>query len=545
MGDPYAERRWLFDDAHPALAELDPGVARHYLAEENAAVRELVARASLPPLLATRVQRGARDLVVAIRRRQREATGVDALLGEYDLSSKEGIVLMCLAEALLRIPDATTADRLIADKLGGADWRSHLGASDSLFVNASTWALLLTGRIVRSSDVTEEPTPFLSRLVERLGEPVVRAALRQAMKILGQQFVMGETIEAALKRAARAPQFDYSFDMLGEAALTSADAARYLDSYGGAIAAVGRVRRQGSGDGAAPSISVKLSALYPRYEVARGGSAIDAISRALLKLARGARAADVALTVDAEEADRLELSLAIFARVFRDPALRDYENLGLAVQAYQKRAPHVLAWLEQLARSTGRSIPVRLVKGAYWDTEIKRAQEQGLDGYPVFTRKSSTDVSYLACASDLLLELDCQNGRASVNFTGLILTEFGPRIRINARPAPVRAGLRSNLILTFTGLLSLAPPWVWGAAPRNILPKKATDVLAQTPSPSYIIFNLGAAPAADARGSPVGRSVCQPRARVLLRGLRRHEHEQRGRGLAAPGHPRREREPRP
>jgi len=404
MGDPNGGRSWLFDGAHPAVAELDREIAAHYLAEENESVRKLVARAALTPRQTERIRRGARELVVAIRQRQREASGVDALLGEYDLSSKEGIVLMCLAEALLRVPDAATADKLIADKLGNADWHAHLGASDSLFVNASTWALLLTGRIVKTADVAEEPAPFLSRLVERLGEPVVRSALRQAMKILGQQFVMGETIESALRRAARAPQFDYSFDMLGEAALTSADAARYFDAYGAAIAAVGRTWAKGPGDGATPSISVKLSALHPRYERAQGSRAIEAIASALMQLACAARTADVALTIDAEEADRLEPSLAIFARVFRDPALRDYENLGLAVQAYQKRAPYVLAWLEDLARGMGRSIPVRLVKGAYWDTEIKHAQEQGLDGYPVFTRKSSTDVSYLACARDLLLE---------------------------------------------------------------------------------------------------------------------------------------------
>jgi RHH-type proline utilization regulon transcriptional repressor/proline dehydrogenase/delta 1-pyrroline-5-carboxylate dehydrogenase len=409
MGDPNAERRWLFDDAHPALAELDRAelgreIAAHYLADENASVRKLIARAALSPQQTARVQRSARELVAAIRRRQREAGGVDALLGEYDLSSKEGIVLMCLAEALLRIPDAATADKLIADKLGDADWRAHLGASESLFVNASTWALLLTGRIVRSAEVAEEPAPFLSRLVERLGEPVVRGALRQAMKILGAQFVMGETIDAALRRAGRAPQFDYSFDMLGEAALASADAARYLDAYAAAIAAIGRWRTDDSRGTAAPSISVKLSALHPRYERAQSARALDAISAALLVLARAAHAAGVALTVDAEEADRLELSLAIFSRAFRDPALRNYESLGLAVQAYQKRAPYVLGWLDELGRGAGRPIPVRLVKGAYWDTEIKRAQELGLDGYPVFTRKSSTDVSYLACARALLHE---------------------------------------------------------------------------------------------------------------------------------------------
>ncbi|HUL82866.1 MAG TPA: bifunctional proline dehydrogenase/L-glutamate gamma-semialdehyde dehydrogenase PutA [Gammaproteobacteria bacterium] len=391
---------WLYDDEHPPLAELDAAIAAHYLADEDAAVRTLLERATLEDERAARVQASARELVVAIRARQREASGVDALLGEYDLSSREGIVLMCLAEALLRIPDATTADRLIADKLGGADWHAHLGASDSLFVNASTWALLLTGRIVRPADVAENAGTFVARLVERLGEPIVRAALRQAMKILGSQFVMGETIESALERAERSPEYDYSFDMLGEAALTRADATRYLEAYRAAIAALGGAHDAGF----STSISVKLSALEPRYERAHARRALDSIAGGLLELARAARAAGVALTVDAEEADRLELSLAIFARVFGAAELEDYEGLGLAVQAYQKRAPHVLRWLAALARGAGRRIPVRLVKGAYWDSEIKRSQELGLDGYPVFTRKTSTDVSYLACARDLLLE---------------------------------------------------------------------------------------------------------------------------------------------
>jgi len=392
--------RWLFDDEHPPLAELDGAIAAHYLADEGTTVRELAARAALDSALAARVQATARELVVAIRAGQRDASGVDALLGEYDLSSREGVVLMCLAEALLRIPDAATADKLIADKLAGADWRAHLGASDSLFVNASTWALLLTGRVLRAADVAEDTATFLTRLAERLGEPVVRAALRQAMKILGAQFVMGETIDAALRRAARVPEYDYSFDMLGEAALTRADAQRYLDAYRDAISSVGRARTTGFSAG----ISVKLSALDARYERAQAPGAIERIAAALLELARAARANGVELTVDAEEADRLELSLAIFARVFRDASLAGYEGLGLAVQAYQKRAPHVLRWLESLARAAGRHIPVRLVKGAYWDSEIKRAQELGLDGYPVFTRKTSTDVSYLACARDLLTE---------------------------------------------------------------------------------------------------------------------------------------------
>jgi RHH-type proline utilization regulon transcriptional repressor/proline dehydrogenase/delta 1-pyrroline-5-carboxylate dehydrogenase len=399
MADDNA-RCWLYaaDEAPPTLLSLP------YLADEAETLAALLPAATLDPPRTARVRAMAVELVTAIRRRQQQAAGIDALLSEYDLSSTEGTVLMCLAEALLRIPDADTADRLIADKLGSADWHTHLGASDSLFVNASTWALMLTGRIVRAADVAEQPRKFLARLVERLGEPVVRAALRQAMRVLGQQFVMGETIEAALARAAAAPEFNYSFDMLGEAALTTADADRYFRAYEAAIAAVGRAAAAAPTQADAPSVSVKLSALFPRYELAQHGRAVPALGTKLAELARAARAAGIGLTVDAEEADRLELSLAIFARAFASKALADYAGLGMAVQAYQKRAPAVLSWLDALAESGGRTIPVRLVKGAYWDTEIKRAQEQGLEGYPVFTRKCNTDVSYLACARALLSE---------------------------------------------------------------------------------------------------------------------------------------------
>ena len=400
--DPPA-RHWLFDATHPASPALGPELAESYLADEATVLGSLLERAALPARDAARVRKQAHALVTAIRARQRETSGVDALLREYDLSSSEGIVLMCLAEALLRIPDADTADRLIADKLGSADWQARLGTSDSLFVNASTWALLLTGRIVRPAEVAEEPASFFSRLVGRIGEPVVRGALRAAMRVLGQQFVMGETIDSALKRAADAPEWNYSFDMLGEAALTAADAERYFASYRAAIAAVGRSAR-GAAITDAPSVSVKLSALCPRYEVAQSGRAVRELGAKLVELALAASAAGIALTVDAEEADRLELSLSIFATAYRDPRLGDYAGLGLAVQAYQKRALHVLAWVADLARSGGRTIAVRLVKGAYWDSEIKRAQEQGLDGYPVFTRKCNTDVSYLACAKALLTE---------------------------------------------------------------------------------------------------------------------------------------------
>ena len=395
-------RRWLFDERHAALPELDADITAHYLNDEDAAVRTLAAAATPDDAQTARIAEEARALVEAIRRRRHGATGIDALLGEYDLSSAEGVVLMCLAEALLRIPDAATADRLIADKLANADWQAHLGTNESLFVNVSTWALLLTGRIAQAADVAEPPQSFFARLIGRLGEPVVRTALRQAMRLLGEQFVMGETVEAALHRARHTPQFRYSFDMLGEAALTAEAAQRYFEAYDSAIATVGGHVSRDTALRDAPDISVKLSALAPRYEFAQAAGAITEVARRLLALAVAARAAGVGLTVDAEEADRLELSLAIFARVHADPALRGWSGLGIAVQAYQKRAPYVLAWLERLAASHRRKIPVRLVKGAYWDSEIKLAQIQGLSAYPVFTRKHNTDLSYLACAKAML-----------------------------------------------------------------------------------------------------------------------------------------------
>ena len=404
--DEASARRWLFDEAHPAPPVVSAAITDRYLGDEATVLAELLERATLSPAQSERVRREAGALVEAIRRRQQNAGGVDALLRAYDLSSGEGIVLMCLAEALLRIPDADTADRLIADKLGSADWQSHLGKSDSLFVNASTWALLLTGRIVRPAELDEAPASFFARLVERVGEPVVRAALRQAMRILGQQFVMGETIESALRRAAEAPKLNHSFDMLGEAALTAADAQRYFAAYGTAIRAIGGSAARGEPLLDAPSISVKLSALCPRFEVPQATRAVRELTGKLAELALAARDAGIGLTVDAEEADRLELSLAVFALVFRDARITSYDGLGLAVQAYQKRGLRVLEWLAALARDAGRAIPVRLVKGAYWDSEIKRAQEQGLDDYPVFTRKCNTDVSYLACAKALLTQHD-------------------------------------------------------------------------------------------------------------------------------------------
>ncbi len=377
------------------------GVAYH--ADEAACLEALIPLARLEPELRAATDRLARRLVVAVRQRRR-ADGLDAFLQEYDLTSREGVVLMCLAEALLRIPDAATADRLIRDKIAKADWRSHLGHSPSLFVNASTWGLMLTGRVVAmESEPLEDVGDVLGRLVAKSGEPIIRQALTQAMGILGRQFVMGRTIDEALRRAVPAERDGYrhSFDMLGEAARTRTDAERYFEAYGGAIEAIGGAAR-GDDIFARPSISVKLSALHPRFEFSQRRRVLAELVPRLTELAVRARAAQVGLTIDAEEADRLGVLLDVIEKLAGAPALEGWDGLGIAVQAYQKRALPVIDWLEALALRHRRRIPLRLVKGAYWDSEIKRAQELGLKGYPVFTRKAATDVSYLACARRIL-----------------------------------------------------------------------------------------------------------------------------------------------
>ena len=376
-----------------------------WLADEAQCVETLIPLAAVDVHMRERIRARAEHLVDAVRAVCSNARGVEAFLHQYDLSSQEGVVLMCLAEALLRIPDAHTIDRLIEEKLTSGDWEAHLGASGSLLVNASTWGLMLAGRILRLDDLSQEDVPgYVRRLVARAGEPVIREAVRQAMRILGHQFVMGRSIAEALKRSRSAEQraFRHSFDMLGEAALTAIDAQAYLDAYAAAIDAIGASAAESSDVHAAPGVSVKLSALHPRYEYAQHERVLRELAPRLRLLAERARRWNIGLTVDAEEADRLELSLDLFEAVYRSPALAGYDGFGLAVQAYQKRAIAVVDWLIALSTEVGRRIPVRLVKGAYWDTEIKRAQERGLDGYPVFTRKASTDVSYLACARRLL-----------------------------------------------------------------------------------------------------------------------------------------------
>jgi RHH-type transcriptional regulator, proline utilization regulon repressor / proline dehydrogenase / delta 1-pyrroline-5-carboxylate dehydrogenase len=347
--------------------------------------------------------------VRAARANRHKHGGVDAFMHEYGLTSEEGIILMCLAEALLRIPDADTADQLIAEKIGEGQWEKHLGASDSLFVNASTFGLMLTGHVVRlGEDKGSGPAGILKRLIARSGEPFIRQALRQAMRILGDNFVLGRTIEEALARAAplEARGYRFSYDMLGERAKTAKDAERYYERYLTAIETIGKAGPPDAGHPyaqlARPSVSVKLSALHARFEPGKEQRLEAELLPRLVELAAAARRHGLGLTVDAEEQDRLDLTLGLFGGAFVHAALDGWPGLGIAVQAYGKRAVPVLHWLKQLAESKKKRIPVRLVKGAYWDSEIKWAQERGLDDYPVFTRKVHTDVCYLACVRLLL-----------------------------------------------------------------------------------------------------------------------------------------------
>ncbi|MFT3897658.1 MAG: bifunctional proline dehydrogenase/L-glutamate gamma-semialdehyde dehydrogenase PutA [Thermomonas sp.] len=381
--------------------------------DEAEHVRELLAAARQPhpdwsEADRAAIQATAADLVRRVRARAADQGAIEAFMRQYDLGSEEGVLLMCVAEALLRIPDAETADRLIRDKLGDADWKRHLGQSDSVLVNASTWGLMLTGHLVDLADGTKRDVHgAFKRLVGRVGEPVVRLAVRQAMRIMGHQFVMGRTISEALARSRKGANaaYRYSFDMLGEGALTQADADRYLVAYRNAIDAIG-----GTGPFAdvfaAPSISVKLSALHPRYEHAKRARVLAELGPRLLELSQLAKKHGIGLTIDAEEIDRLELSLDLIFQVLADPLLQGWDGFGIVVQAYQKRAPFVIDYIAGQARRLGRRIPVRLVKGAYWDSEIKRAQVEGQAGYPVFTRKPNTNVSYQGNARRLLANID-------------------------------------------------------------------------------------------------------------------------------------------
>ena len=344
------------------------------------------------------------SLIEAIRADKTSIQMIDALLLEYSLDTQEGILLMCLAEALMRIPDSATADALIRDKLSVADWKSHLKNSDSVFVNASTWGLMLTGKVVGLSSNEQSAGQAVNRLVNKLSEPVIRKAMHQAMKVMGHQFVLGRSIAEAQKngKSMRDRGFTYSYDMLGEAALTTADANKYFKDYLMAIEAVGRDTYVSSKPSPAPSVSIKLSALHPRYEVANEDRVLTELCDTLEQLLHRAIELDVAITIDAEEADRLELSLKLFEKLYRSELVKGWGKFGLVIQAYSKRALPVLVWLNRLAKDQGDLIPLRLVKGAYWDSEIKWSQQAGFDNYPVYTRKEATDVAYLACARYLL-----------------------------------------------------------------------------------------------------------------------------------------------
>jgi RHH-type proline utilization regulon transcriptional repressor/proline dehydrogenase/delta 1-pyrroline-5-carboxylate dehydrogenase len=368
-------------------------------------VPPLIAAATVPEHLHAAIRGTAIDLVGRLRSAHRPGA-VQALVHEYALSTPEGVALMCLAEALLRIPDTATRDALIRDKIAGGDWRGHLGLDRPLFVNAASWGLLLTGQLAQA-DEAESLGGTLTRLLARAGEPVIRRAMDAAMRAMGEQFVCGETIKEALRRAAprEARGFAFSYDMLGEAALTAQDAARYLADYEAAIHAIGAASA-GRGPIAGPGISIKLSALHPRYSRAQAVRVRSELLVRVADLCRLAKRYDIGLNIDAEETDRLEISLDLLEALAFDPSLAGWNGLGFVVQAYQKRCPFVIDWIIDLARRSGRRIMVRLVKGAYWDAEIKRAQVDGLPGYPVYTRKPYTDVSYIACARKLLAARD-------------------------------------------------------------------------------------------------------------------------------------------
>jgi RHH-type proline utilization regulon transcriptional repressor/proline dehydrogenase/delta 1-pyrroline-5-carboxylate dehydrogenase len=374
-----------------------PLFAAPYAVPDEDLARRFLAEAGRGPQAEARIDACATRLVEAIRARRGGLGGVEDLLHAYSLSTREGLALMVLAEALLRVPDAETADRLIEDKLAAGDW-THPEAGGGLLVTASAWTLGVSARIIQAG---ETPETILEDLVRRIGLPALRAATRQAMRLLGSHFVIGQTIEAALARAGYDREARYSFDMLGEGARTAEDAERYFEAYAAAIQAIGR-SADASALPARPGISVKLSALHPRFEAISRERVLAELGARLLMLARRAKDSDLNLTVDAEEADRLELSLELIGRVAADPSLASWQGFGLAVQSYQKRALDVIAWTIDLAEALDRRFMVRLVKGAYWDTEIKRAQERGLPDYPVFTRKAMTDLSYIACMRRLL-----------------------------------------------------------------------------------------------------------------------------------------------
>ncbi|MFH1157674.1 MAG: bifunctional proline dehydrogenase/L-glutamate gamma-semialdehyde dehydrogenase PutA [Pseudomonadota bacterium] len=397
----------------PAMtADLD-ALMKHmndaYHLDENISVKEHLDGIHLAPEAKTRIRAMARKFIETVRVNRSRFGGLDSFIQEFGLSKREGVALMCLAEALLRIPDSETADRLIRDKIGTADWDQHLGKGPDLFVNASTWALMLTGKVVGDFDEVRDfsAAGIAGRMVTKLGEPIVRRAMLQGMKIMGQQFVMGSTIEGAISRAAANEKAGYrhSYDMLGEGSRTAEAAELYFKNYEKAIDSIGRTAH-GRGPVLSPGISVKLSALHHRFEHAQRHLCVPALSERVLALAQKCAHYGISLTVDSEEAHRYEITLNVVENVFSDPSLKDWDGFGLAVQSYQKRAGRSIDWLAALAEKNNRRMMLRLVKGAYWDSEIKYAQINGLPGYPVFTRKSATDMAYFANAMKIMTRRD-------------------------------------------------------------------------------------------------------------------------------------------
>jgi RHH-type proline utilization regulon transcriptional repressor/proline dehydrogenase/delta 1-pyrroline-5-carboxylate dehydrogenase len=384
-------------------SELRRRITAAYRRPEPDAVADLLPLAEVTPEQQAAIAVTTTALVTALRAKGQRG-GVEGLVKEYSLSSQEGVALMCLAEALLRIPDDETRDALIRDKIAGGDWQAHLGDGRTLFVNAATWGLMVTGRLTASFAETGLGAA-LTRLIARAGEPVIRRGVDMAMELMGEQFVTGETIAEALERSKRleAEGFAYSYDMLGEAATTARDAAKYRSDYEAAIHAIGKASA-GRGIHAGPGISIKLSALHPRYARAQAERVMRELLPRVRDLALLAKSYDIGFNIDAEEADRLELSLDLLEELALDPRLAGWDGLGFVIQAYGKRCPFVIDWLADLAQRAGRRIMVRLVKGAYWDSEVKRAQVEGQAGFAVFTRKVHTDVSYIACARKLLAE---------------------------------------------------------------------------------------------------------------------------------------------
>ena len=397
-----------FSHFAPPIREQSPlrqAITAAYRRPETECLPFLVEAATLPETTREATRKTARKLIEALRAKHK-GDGVEGLVHEYSLSSQEGVALMCLAEALLRIPDTATRDALIRDKIAGGDWKSHIGGGRSMFVNAATWGLVVTGKL--TSTVNEGGlSAALTKLIARAGEPVIRRGVDMAMRMMGEQFVTGETIDEALKRARalEAKGFRYSYDMLGEAATTHADAERYYRDYENAIHAIGKASA-GRGIYEGPGISIKLSALHPRYSRSQADRVMGELLPKVKALALLAKRYNIGLNIDAEEADRLELSLDLLEELCLDPDLSGWDGIGFVVQAYGKRCPFVLDFIIDLARRSGHRLMVRLVKGAYWDAEIKRAQLDGLEGFPVYTRKIYTDVSYIACAKKLLAATD-------------------------------------------------------------------------------------------------------------------------------------------